>query len=246
MISLIIDHGNTSTKIKVWDGNNLRLEKKVDNPDIELLSDIIEGNHPERCGICGIEGLDPRMIETLRHFFEERLLLLTPSVNLPLKIKYENKNTLGPDRIATAAGICRVYGNESVLVLDCGTAITADIITSHTFRGGNISPGLSLRFKSLHEAAPALPLVNFRGDIPPFGYDTSTAIRSGVVEGVLNEIEGAYTRAIVLYSVSKVVITGGDAAFLAPLLNDMGLSVEFRPYLLDEGILAIMDYNFLR
>ena len=247
MTVLTIDNGNSTTKAAIWEDNILKESYVMEMPDVEELSRIIETLKPEACILSSVGKMDSRALETLRMFFDGRLVVLTASVPLPLKIKYDSKATLGSDRIAAAAGALSLYSHEGVLVADCGTAITLDVInsTGH-FLGGNISPGLSLRFKSLHDSTSCLPLVNEVGPLPTFGTDTLSAIRSGVVEGVLSEIEGAYMRASSAYGVTRMVITGGDAPFLTPLLRQNGLDPVQCPQLVQQGLLYILDYNIRR
>ena len=51
---------------------------------------------------------------------------------LPVEIQYKTKNTLGPDRIALAAGAVAKYSGVK-LVIDLGTCITYDIIVDNVF-----------------------------------------------------------------------------------------------------------------
>lgn len=133
---------------------------------------------------------------------------------LPIQNKYSTPSTLGTDRLASVVG---AYFHDSnklcpALCIDCGTAITYDFITADgQYLGGNISPGVSMRLRSLHEFTSRLPLVDKDGEIPPIGNSTETAIRSGVITGVRHEIIGYIDTYKVKYPDLNVFFTGGDA-----------------------------------
>lgn len=130
----------------------------------------------------------------------------------PIQNKYHTPSTLGADRLASA--ICGYYiagKTHPVLCIDCGTAITYDFISADgEFLGGNISPGLDMRFKSLHEYTSKLPLVDKSGNTPDIGYSTTTAIRSGVKIGIKNEITGYINEYQKKYPNIYIFFTGGN------------------------------------
>lgn len=245
MIALTIDCGNTSSKAVVWKDGNVEESFIFPLLNADILVPLFEKWKPWECGLCITGDFDVRLIETLRSLVDDRFFLLTPGVRLPFSIDYRSKKTLGPDRIAGAYGAYRISGGVACLIADCGTALTLDVVDGKgNFRGGNIAPGLSLRLKSLHEATSRLPLVPFSGDVPSFGYDTDTAIRSGVVLGMADEVEGAFLRAKALYGASSVVMTGGSCGPVFEILSQSGLPVVQDEFLVARGLLGIMDYNF--
>ena len=85
--------------------------------------------------------------------------ILSYNSHLPFKIEYDTPETLGPDRIAAAAGAYKFYHGKEVLIIDAGTAITFDFLVGRFYKGGNISPGLTMRFKALNKFTDKLPLV---------------------------------------------------------------------------------------
>lgn len=165
---------------------------------------------------------------------------------MPIRLAYHTPQTLGRDRIATAVGawgIAQRLDNASdVLVIDAGTALTYDLITANgCFIGGNIAPGLALRFKSLHEHTGQLPLIDADGDTPVVGYDTPTAIRSGVVLGMLGEVRSYLADLKLSHPNLMVFITGGDGKMLHALLGDE--SIIYYEHLAAEGLNRIHLYN---
>jgi len=150
------------------------------------------------------------------------------------------------DRIATAVGawsIAQRLDNAcDVLVIDAGTAITYDLITADgCFVGGNIAPGLGLRFKSLHEHTGLLPLVDVEGDAPVVGYDTLTAIRSGVLLGLLGEIKSYISDLKLSHPNLMVFMTGGDGKLLHQRLGIE--EIIHYEHLAAEGLNRIYLFN---
>ena len=78
------------------------------------------------------------------------------------------------------------------------------------YRGGNISPGIKMRLKALHNFTSRLPMVDKEGETPKFGHDTETAIRSGVIRGIAHEIDGYINETREKYGEVFVFLTGGD------------------------------------
>ena len=170
--------------------------------------------------------------------------MLTPNVDLPVRVEYATRGSLGNDRVAAALGASVLIPGEAALVVDAGTAVTIDLVDCEgNFLGGNIAPGMRLRFKSLSYETSQLPMVDENGDMPEFGCDTMSAIRCGVVGGMVSEIADAFRRASELYGCSRIVITGSDGNVLAPLLEKRGLPVLMDPDLVGRGLLSFYEYN---
>jgi type III pantothenate kinase len=107
--------------------------------------------------------------------------------------------------------------------------------------GGNIAPGLALRFKSLHEHTGQLPLVGVDGDTPVVGYDTETAIRSGVLLGLLGEVKSYIADLKLSHPNLMVFITGGDGKLLHSRLGEK--DYIYNEHLAAEGLNRIYLYN---
>lgn len=130
---------------------------------------------------------------------------------------------------------------HDLLVVDAGTAVTYDFVSADgIYKGGNIAPGIELRFKSLHEHTGALPLVGTQGDVPMFGRDTETAIRSGVINGIRKELDGYETELRSIYPSLLVFLTGGDADFFDIKAKSTIFAV---PELVLHGLARIVEYN---
>lgn len=238
---LTVDIGNTAVKGSVFENKTFLESTIAENHDVEELRPLIEKYSPQGVICCSVGRDSEAFIWELEKLTGKKVVSLSHSTPLPISIDYATPETLGLDRIAAAAGAAVTA--ERAFVVDAGTAMTLDVITNGVFRGGNISPGLRLRFRSLNKFTSRLPLVNPAGEIPEFGFNTETAIRSGVVGGIIDEIHNRWQRASENNHGMRLLLTGGDAPFLAPLLRRRGLSPEIMPTLVGLGLEEIYKYT---
>ena len=160
---------------------------------------------------------------------------------LPIEIIYKTPETLGRDRIASACGAHHLYKDKNCLIVDAGTCITTDLVTSKgKFLGGNISPGIRMRLTAMHEKTARLPLVELAFPEIPFGDSTQHAMQNGACLGAIMEIEGILSRAKDAYGDVSVVITGGDADLLATRLE---CQIFVEPELVIQGLFQILSFN---
>lgn len=241
---IAIDQGNTLVKMSVVCGGRIIDRKVSDMPDIEMVCTLMQAHDTNSAIYSSVSRLDVRFAESLRMLTEGKSTILSSSTALPIEIRYASPDTLGHDRIAAAAGAAALFPEEGVLVVDAGTALTIDVLLpGGIFKGGNISPGASLRLKSLNDYTERLPLVEQGGDTPCFGYDTETAIRAGVMRGIVGEIMYAMGNAQAM-GVGKLVLTGGDAPAIMELLPDENnLNTVHEPGLVALGLENIYRYN---
>ncbi|MCD7962286.1 MAG: type III pantothenate kinase [Rikenellaceae bacterium] len=160
---------------------------------------------------------------------------------VPLVNKYKTPHTLGPDRLASAVGGASLFPGENLVIFDFGTAITIDIVTqSGEFMGGNISPGLSMRFKALNAFTDKLPLKSQVESYNLIGEDTDTAIIAGVQNSVIFEINGYIKEITEKYKEIKVLFTGGDGNYFAKRVkNPIFANCDLVVY----GLNNILEYN---
>ncbi len=143
-------------------------------------------------------------------------LLLTHETSLPIKNGYATPQTLGKDRLAAAVGAAYLYPEQNVLVIDAGTALTYELVSaSGKYLGGNIAPGITMRFKALNHFTGKLPLCEMVEDYPMVGTDTQSAIVAGVLNGITYEVEANLEQFSLNFPNLKVILTGGDADFFA-------------------------------
>ncbi|MDC7999567.1 type III pantothenate kinase [Aequorivita todarodis] len=240
-MNLTIDVGNTLIKLGVFDSGKLKLKKTCLKKDfLHTLAEISEAFPAiQKCIISSVANLSEHQSIKLQHQFD--VLILNHQTKIPFTNKYETPNTLGIDRIALVSAAAEQYAGKNVLVIDAGTCITYDFLNSKSeYLGGAISPGISLRYKALHTFTEKLPLLEASNPNLYIGNNTATSIHSGVVNGVLYEIDGYISEYKKNYDNLTVILTGGDGHFLRDSIkNDIFANSNF----LLEGLNHILEYN---
>jgi len=240
-MNLTIDVGNTLIKLGVFDSENLRLKKTCIKKDfLHTLTEIsVDFRNIQKCIISSVANLSEHQLLKLQQQFD--VLVLNHQTKIPFTNKYETPQTLGIDRIALVSAAAEKYPDKNVLVIDAGTCITYDFLNSkNEYLGGAISPGISLRYKALHTFTEKLPLLEANNPSIYIGNNTITSIHSGVVNGVLYEIDGYIAEYKKNYDNLTVILTGGDVHFLRDSLkNDIFANSNF----LLEGLNHILEYN---
>lgn len=213
---------------------------RIMNSDQSSIVKWIQTQSHEKAICCTVGRLNNKVFDVLKKYCHT-IVTLDQYTLLPFKIKYRTPGTLGYDRIAAACGALKAFPGENVLIFDFGTAITIDFLTATgEYRGGNISPGLDMRFKSLHHHTANLPLATRDLKYPVFGDDTRSAITAGVQMGIVFEISGYIHEFLQLYGDCKLVATGGDADFIIQGLKE---PVILYPDLIMEGMHYLLEYN---
>jgi type III pantothenate kinase len=239
-MNLVFDIGNTHTKTGLFDRGKMLESQRLETITRDALKLILEKNSPEAVLVSSV-GKNERLLFDSVGKDLKTLLFLDHTLPLPLKISYSTPETLGHDRIAAAAGARRLLPGSPLLIMDLGTAITIDLVTANgEFKGGNISPGLLTRFKSLHDHTARLPLVRKDSGFPDFGTDTQSAIAAGVQQGIIFELNGYIHLYESRYPGCKFVITGGDADFFVHKLKK---PIFAFPDLVLTGLNNILEFN---
>ena len=219
---LTIDVGNTNIKVAVFKHINL-IEKFVfQKKDLKNNFENILKKYPNCTNsvLSSVGKLDETEILWLKS--QLNLLEINYATNFPFKNLYGSPKTLGVDRMVLAAGSVLLYPNQNTLIVDAGTCVTYDFITNkNEYLGGAISPGLRLRYESLHNYTSKLPLLEKKLPENFIGNTTKDAIHSGVVIGLCNEIEGFISEYSVKNEQFTIILTGGDANFLSNRLKSI-------------------------
>ncbi len=239
-MNLVIDEGNTHIKYGIFDKQliiNSHFTHFLDKEDIERLAI----KYPIQNVIYSSVRKDTSTLRTNLSLFFDKIVLLDHKTNLPFTWSYLTKDTIGKDRLAAAAGAIALFPNTNILVIDAGTAITYEFITDDNhYLGGNISLGLNMRFAALNYFTSALPLVEVDEKIREIGNNTESAIRSGVILGMINEIDGYIQTFKHHQTKAKIVITGGDAEYFVRKLKN---TIFVEPNLVLIGLNRILEYN---
>jgi len=237
-LRLIIDAGNTRIKVAQYQRQScLQLDYFEEQNSFENFLKNFPPQLP--CIVSNTGNWDFAMLKAHFSIFVE----LSPRTPLPFPILYASPETLGNDRRALAAAALAQFPGEATLVLDLGTCLTADFVNSSgEYLGGAISPGLKMRFKSLHHFTAALPQIDWSGLKFPelIGDSTENSILSGVVRGYAAEISDWITQYERKFGAIRTVLTGGDAQLLLPWLkNDIFAPSKF----LLNGLDYILEYH---
>jgi len=240
MQRLIIDIGNTLVKLAVFNNDRADTMEYLPSIDTESLQNLL-AKYPEIKSsiISSVRNYPDELDRWLENHFYH--ISLNPSTPLPFNNKYNTPETLGKDRIAAAAAAIKVFPDNNVLVIDAGTSITYDLITADkNYLGGGISPGIQMRFKALHTFTDKLPLIENIEGTPLIGTDTKTSIMSGVLNGVLAEVDGIIDRYSEQYKPLKIIISGGDYKYFDKKLKN---SIFATPNFVMQGLIEILKFN---
>ncbi len=241
-MKLVIDIGNTFVKAARFEGVTLRDNVHCRLGEIAVLQDFLGTTKPTACAVSCVAA-EMQAIETWLNQLCCPVLRINDTTKLPFRNNYRTPHTLGSDRLAAVTGAMTLLPGHDVLVADIGTCLTLDVLTADgTYLGGNISLGPSMRFAALHDGTARLPLVEQDGDCPLQGYDTETAIRSGVLRGIALEIQGYLALQRRERPQTLLLVTGGKSTSLLPLLNETS-TPRHEPHLVERGLNALIDYN---
>lgn len=239
-MNLAIDIGNTRCKFAWFEKGKLIDKRIVTNEPVGKIIEKVT-NHSVKNVILSTVGVVPD--EELLRFLDDQYFFvhLTASTPIPIINEYRTPETLGLDRLAAVIGAHHLFPNESNLVIDAGTCITFDLIDAKGhYKGGNISPGLLMRLKAMHEFTAKLPLVHLEETDFWIGYSTESALKNGAQWGAIFEIDAFSNKSEQKFGSINVILTGGDADFLAKKLKR---KIFVNHDLVLIGLNKILDYN---
>ncbi len=240
MKTLAIDIGNTLAKMTVLDeGRSVGAFKSPAATPAD--AEALLANHPEIDAAVMISARDAGALKEYVRGRVTRFLEFTPDTPTPLTNLYQTPDTLGPDRLAAAVGAAALFPGRNVLVVDFGTAITIDMVTARgEYLGGNISPGAAMRLRALNRFTESLPLGEICERAELHACSSKSAVESGVVNGIVFEIEGYIARTREKYGDFEIIFTGGDGNFFAKRFKN----TIFATYdLVALGLNRILEYN---
>lgn len=239
-MNLVIDIGNTQIKIAVFDHTSLVYQDNIDAVKIiSVLKNLVEKYAISDVILSHVAKIDAEELYQMKSIF--KILVLNHKTKLPFINKYMTPSTLGVDRLALVAGAVNQFPNENVLVIDAGSCITYDFVNTRSeYFGGSISPGIEMRYKSVNSFTANLPLLDKTAELPEIGNSTDNAIHRGILNGVIQEIDGVIQQYKDINRKLTVVLTGGDTIFLAKNIKS---SIFAIPNFLLEGLNSILIHN---
>ncbi len=248
-MNLCIDQGNSRTKVALMTDEgkmiNHFIYKSFSSADVERLFELYDITDSIISSVVNIEAA---VVNTLSRN-SQHFVLFDHNTPVPIVNRYETPQTLGQDRLAAAVGAKSLCPNENLLIIDAGSAITYDFVTAEgEYMGGNIAPGLKMRFTMLHRMTKKLPLVEAEEKelIPLFGKNTRDAIAAGVIRGVAYEVKGYMRTLHEKMPHFRTYLTGGHASYV---LNNVRSShseqreIHYEKNLVLIGLNEILIFN---
>ncbi|TNJ41257.1 type III pantothenate kinase [Tamlana fucoidanivorans] len=240
-MNLVIDVGNSFVKLAVFKSDEIQYREVIRLKAVLEAISVLKARYSNlnKAIISSVGQLNQYQIASIQGEFDT--LILGVDTLLPFHNQYKTPKTLGVDRIALVSAAINLYPNNNTLIIDAGTCITYDFVNSQKqYLGGAIAPGLMMRYKSLNNLTANLPLLKLSMPQSITGNSTTECMHSGVVFGVINEIEGAIAQYQDKYSDLTVILTGGDAKFLSKQLKS---SIFAHSNFLLEGLNYILQIN---
>lgn len=233
-MKLIIDIGNTLVKYAIFSSDEIVIIYKKNDVEISFMQELIQKHNVNDVIISSVR-------DKVDGDFGIKTLYLNHLTPFPITINYETPETLGNDRIANVVAASVLYPNKNILIIDAGTCITIDFIDQNKeYQGGRISPGIEMRYKSLHKYTSNLPKLTISNTALQIGKDTNSSIVSGVEKGVVAEIETIIDDFKNENEDLFVIVTGGDTFFFENTLKN---SIFADPNLVLKGLNEILKYN---
>jgi type III pantothenate kinase len=236
-MNLVIDSGNSAAKVGIFDHE--KLIEKLTFSSLEAVQSYMRGNVFKNVIISSVKS-DASLVASWAEGAEKKFIL-SKDLPLPVNNRYDTPDTLGMDRLAGVCGAVQLFPGSDNLVIDAGTCITYDFVDKGAnFLGGGISPGLVMRFRAVHTFTAKLPLVSPKAGVKLIGDTTEASIQSGVINGLLAEIEGIISRYREKFPALQVILCGGDAGFFE---NQLKASIFASPELVLIGLNSILIHN---
>ena len=238
-MELILDIGNTRIKYAIFKDSVLINKRYSSDNELEKTLNSFVGR------------INKLLISTVKPIASSQEIMfkkvcsnvhiLSSNLQMPFNNKYQTPQTLGADRLALAAGALLSFPKKPVLIIDIGTCMTFDFVTAEgDYLGGAISPGMQMRLKALHNFTGKLPLIEAKQPKYFIGRNTNDSILSGVINGMLMEMDGIIDCYKLRYPMVKIILTGGDVSFFDLKLKN---SIFADADILLKGMHFILEHN---
>jgi type III pantothenate kinase len=240
--TLCFDFGNTRLKCGVFKNNELAEVFSLADSNNSTIEELLKKYSPEKTILSSVidHNIEIEKILAEKTSFHK----LSSKTILPFTTPVGKPETIGADRLALAAAAVYFFKGKNNLVIGLGSCVTYNFINKYnSFIGGSISPGMEMRFKSLHTYTAKLPLIKADWNFPLIGYDTRTNILSGVLMGLAVEIDGVIDKYRDKFNNFNVLLTGGDTLYFAHLIKN---KIFADPDLIFKGLYAISETNYTK
>ena len=246
MKTLIGDIGNTLTKLCLVDETstaikeyNLETKKIVKEKNlIKFLNPILSKKVKKKILFSSVV---PKVYQKINKFLKAKKYQVYEIKNLHLKklikIKIDEYNQLGSDRIANAIGAYSLY-KKNCIIIDFGTATTFDIVRKPgIYEGGVIAPGIKLSILNLNRFTAALPIFDLKVNQKTFGKNTKDALNAGFLWGYQGLLNNIVKKIKTSFNCSfKIILTGGYSKTFSKFINN---NSTIDPNITIKGIMHI-------
>ncbi len=242
MTTLCFDFGNTRLKAAVFVNELLTEELFLEDDNEKTIQGLLDQFKPERTILSSVVNHNESIENLLAQNSHFHKISQFTEINFTTPVG--KPETIGADRLALMSAAVHFYPGKNSLVIGLGSCITYNFINQyHQFLGGAITPGMDMRFKSMHDYTAKLPIVTADWNFPLIGYDTKTNLQSGVIVGIINEIEGFIQKYGEKFGNFNVVLTGGNSTYFASQLK---YKIFADQHFLFKGLYALSEINNCR
>ena len=240
-MNLVVDVGNTLVKLAVFKEDSLLslvvIEEKILNKELsKIFKNFSQITHSIVSSVGKLKEKDLLFIKE-----RTKMHVLSSVSKIAFKNKYATPKTLGVDRIALAMAAVKLFPEKNLLIIDAGSCVTYDFMNKEgEYLGGAISPGIQMRYKALHNYTAKLPLLEKQSVKNMIGDSTKTSMHSGVINGILAELDGIIDQYRSNFKDLTVILTGGDDHFLSERLKN---TIFADSKFLLKGLNFLLEYN---
>ncbi len=242
MTTLCFDFGNTRLKAAVFIKDELKEELFLTDDKEDTIELLLQKYQPAKTILSSVINHN----EAIEGLLASKSLFhkISHLTNIDFTTPVGKPETIGADRLALMSAAVHFYPQKNNLVIGLGSCITYNFINQyHQFLGGSITPGMDMRFKSMHDYTAKLPIASADWNFPLIGYDTKTNLQSGVIVGIINEIEGFIQKYSEKFNNFNVVLTGGNSTYFASQLK---YKIFADHHFLFKGLYALSEINNCR
>jgi type III pantothenate kinase len=247
---LVFDVGNSETTIGLFTAEMLRGHWRIITSVPRTADEfgVLIGSLLHRAGyeLDRVDGValgsvvpavtGPLLEACARYLPASSSVVVDAKAGLPIKLDVDEPMTVGADRIINTLAASRLYGRDCIVV-DLGTATTFDCITAEgVFIGGVIAPGVQTSAETLTRKTSKLPATELIVPQRAIGRRTEDCIRSGVIFGAADAIDGTVRRIKAEWPHREsplVVATGGFAEMFGRICKEFD---RVEPHLTLQGL----------
>ena len=252
---LVIDVGNTTITIGLFEGDQLRAtwriatdhQRLADEYAVILLGLLnVRGIKAEEVDDAALVSVVPDLVPVFETLFQEHLkvspLVVGTGTRTGVRILYDSPRDVGADRIADVVAAVKQYGPPPLIIVDLGTALVFDAVSKDgDYLGGALAPGIHIAAEALTNRAAKLYPVELTRPPSAIGKNTVSALQSGLLFGYVGLIEGMVARfKEELGGAATVIGTGGWAEMIA---RETDVFDEVDPDLTLHGVRLIYEAN---